>query len=333
MREAVAAAYVEEGSPAKAVNEFILVGDVHFRNRAYEEALAVYRRALELGPDNLRTLGKLVSAYEAAGEVEAAAEVLFDMADIYARRSLTWKSREAATRALRLAPGEAVLRRYLERSAVAGELASAVAAVEELMPFFPRRFQGRARELLAEGGRGGRAPTEARPQAASSFGQPAWQAFRDPSPAAGAPAPPHGHGRAPEPPAPSESGADPRRTLVEALHLFSRRRYSRALAKLDEVAGLPRAGLSQNDLADLFSAKGQCLIELGYPRDAIEPFESGLSLSGLDAEREMSLQYGLARALEESGDRERAMDLYKWVYLKDASYRDVKIRLLWSKKK
>ncbi len=333
LREEIAACLVEEGSPAKAVNEYILVGDVHFRNQAYSEALVSYGRALELEPENLRTLGKLVSAHETAGHTEKAAETLFEMADIYARRSLTWKSREAAARALRLAPEEGVLRRFLERSTVAGDLASAITTVRELLDFFPRHFQERARAILEEAQPGGRAASETRREPEKSYSYESWQSLREPAPAGadrfGAVRP-----RAPGDRDRRESlRATPRQALDEGLKLFSRRRYSRALSKLQEVAAMPRHELSQNDLADLCSAMGQCLIELGFPRDAVEPFQSGLSMRGIDEEREKSLQYGLARALEECGQRHKAMDLYKLVYAKDAAYRDVKIRLLWSRKK
>jgi tetratricopeptide (TPR) repeat protein len=72
---------------------------------------------------------------------------------------------------------------------------------------------------------------------------------------------------------------------------------------------------------------GQCFIELGQAEIAIHSLQRGLSTSSAIEDELIGIYYYLARAHEEVGHVEEALDLYEKVFALDINFRDVTERL------
>jgi tetratricopeptide (TPR) repeat protein len=341
LREQIAACLISEGIPTKAINEYILIGDSHFRAEDYEESYVAYSRAREIDPENLRILTKLVAVREQCEETSAAARLLFEMADIYQRRSLTRKSKEAVQRALQLAPQEDTIRQLLDRALALNKLKQEIDWLKGELSNYPPHLVSIAESVMQnyEETYLGAIKEKKGIKAEATFDIASWGRFKGFS---GFDSPKEENqpqsfattsnvGKL-EKPIIEEEHVDVAALLAEGLKLFSRRRYSRALDKLRQAASVGSSIFTNEELADMYVAMGQCLLEAKQFTEAIERFETGLTLPGLDRERDSALQYGLARAHEENGNKQKALEIFKSLYATNPSYKDVGIRLLWSRK-
>jgi tetratricopeptide (TPR) repeat protein len=69
--------------------------------------------------------------------------------------------------------------------------------------------------------------------------------------------------------------------------------------------------------------KGQSLMDLDQPEEAIVTYTEGIALEGLDPERTLGLKYELALALLATGRKEEALHYFKEIYQSQRDYRDV----------
>jgi tetratricopeptide (TPR) repeat protein len=98
----------------------------------------------------------------------------------------------------------------------------------------------------------------------------------------------------------------------------------------EAVAEFQLAAKDEARLLECASMLGICFIEKGMPKLAVKWFEKGLQAQGRTDEEYLALRYDLASALELSGERERALELFTELYGQDAGFRDVaeKVRQL-----
>jgi pilus assembly protein FimV len=98
----------------------------------------------------------------------------------------------------------------------------------------------------------------------------------------------------------------------------------------EAVAEFQLAAKDDARLLECASMLGICFIEKGMPKLAVKWFEKGLQAQGRTEQEYMGLRYDLADALEISGERERALEIFTELYGQDASFRDVaeKVRQL-----
>jgi len=98
----------------------------------------------------------------------------------------------------------------------------------------------------------------------------------------------------------------------------------------EAIAEFQLAAKDEGRLLECASMLGICFIEKGMPKLAVKWFEKGLQAPGRSEEEYQGLRYDLATALEQAGERPRALALFTELYGQDASFRDVadKVRQL-----
>ena len=98
----------------------------------------------------------------------------------------------------------------------------------------------------------------------------------------------------------------------------------------EAIAEFQLAAKDEKRLLECASMLGICFLEKGMPGLAVKWFEKGLAAPGRSDEEYQGLRYDLANALEQSGDRAKALAVFTDLYGQDASFRDVaeKVRRL-----
>jgi len=98
----------------------------------------------------------------------------------------------------------------------------------------------------------------------------------------------------------------------------------------EAIAEFQLAAKDEKRLLECASMLGICFLEKGMPGLAVKWFEKGLAAPGRGDEEYQALRYDLANALEQAGDRARALSVFTDLYGQDASFRDVaeKVRQL-----
>ncbi len=104
--------------------------------------------------------------------------------------------------------------------------------------------------------------------------------------------------------------------------LVQHKRYDEAIPLFQEAQRDPRyriSGLGKTAL---------CFLLKGWYADAIDLFERALQNSEIQGSQlAKELRYNLARAYEEDGQRDKALDIYRKLAQEDFSYRDVRQRI------
>ncbi len=98
----------------------------------------------------------------------------------------------------------------------------------------------------------------------------------------------------------------------------------------EAIAEFQLAAKDEKRLLECASMLGICFLEKGMAKLAVKWFEKGLAAPGRSDEEYQALRYDLANALEQAGERARALSLFTDLYGQDASFRDVaeKVRRL-----
>jgi pilus assembly protein FimV len=98
----------------------------------------------------------------------------------------------------------------------------------------------------------------------------------------------------------------------------------------EAIAEFQLAAKDEKRLLECASMLGICFLEKGMPKLAVKWFEKGLAAPGRSDEEYQGLRYDLANALEQAGDRAKALSVFTELYGQDASFRDVaeKVRRL-----
>ncbi len=98
----------------------------------------------------------------------------------------------------------------------------------------------------------------------------------------------------------------------------------------EAIAEFQLAAKDEKRLLECASMLGICFLEKGMPKLAVKWFEKGLAAPGRSDEEYEALRYDLGNALEQAGEREKALALFTDLYGLDASFRDVaeKVRRL-----
>lgn len=91
-----------------------------------------------------------------------------------------------------------------------------------------------------------------------------------------------------------------------------------------ELEIVQRAGARQIETLSLMAA---CKLELGEPAEAASHLKEALSLAGEAGESAVSLRYDLGEALLAAGERSEALEAFKRVAAKQATFRDVADRI------
>ncbi len=112
--------------------------------------------------------------------------------------------------------------------------------------------------------------------------------------------------------------ADPAPKYEYALRLMHSQRYNEAIPLFQEAQKDPRRKISAMDKV------GCCFLMKGWYADAVDVFTQALDAYEIkDDAVAKELRYNLARAYEEQGEREKALDVYRKIAQLDFSYRDV----------
>lgn len=107
-----------------------------------------------------------------------------------------------------------------------------------------------------------------------------------------------------------------------ALRLMRAERYNEAIPLFQEAQKDPRRKISAMDKI------GYCFLMKGWYADAIDVFSQAIELYEIkDDAVAKELRYNLARAHEEQGERERALDIYRKIAQLDFCYKDVGARV------
>lgn len=80
---------------------------------------------------------------------------------------------------------------------------------------------------------------------------------------------------------------------------------------------------NQERAFDAYAMLGLCFLESGRAKEAIDCFKKGLATEGLTSVAEMNLDYELGMAYKKAGMINDAKDILEKVYLKDRSFRDI----------
>ena len=103
-----------------------------------------------------------------------------------------------------------------------------------------------------------------------------------------------------------------------------------AIGEFQKVVRTVRRGPYPPQYLPACSLLGLCFMEKQLPKLAVHWYTRALECPGLDPDAAVALEYDLATALEEAGDREGARDKFLEVYSQNVDYRDVadKVRQL-----
>jgi tetratricopeptide (TPR) repeat protein len=102
--------YEREGRPDEALAKYQLLIDTYMVRNEPQQAIAVYRRLIELSPDTINARSRLSELLKNDGRIDEAAEQLAIVASTYFRMGQTNKSLEEYRRGLQWAPNNARLR-------------------------------------------------------------------------------------------------------------------------------------------------------------------------------------------------------------------------------
>jgi hypothetical protein len=72
---------------------------------------------------------------------------------------------------------------------------------------------------------------------------------------------------------------------------------------------------------------GHCFVGKNLPRAAVKWFKKGLAAPGHGEEEYQALRYDLGSAYEQTGDLDRAIEVFTDIYSADVSYRGVAEKL------
>jgi tetratricopeptide (TPR) repeat protein len=95
----------------------------------------------------------------------------------------------------------------------------------------------------------------------------------------------------------------------------------------EAIAEFQLAAKDESRLLECSSMLGICFMEKGMPALAVKWFEKGLAARGRQQEEYQGLRYDLAAAHEASGNPGMALGLFREIFRKDASFRDVAERV------
>ncbi len=111
---------------------------------------------------------------------------------------------------------------------------------------------------------------------------------------------------------------DPAHKYEYALRLMQNQRYNEAIPLFQEAQKDPRRKISAMDKV------GYCFLMKGWYADAVDVFTHAIEAYEIkDDAVAKELRYNLARAYEEQGDNEKALDVYRRIAQLDFSYKDV----------
>jgi tetratricopeptide (TPR) repeat protein len=103
--------------------------------------------------------------------------------------------------------------------------------------------------------------------------------------------------------------------------------FEEALEEFQTAAGLVAPDDGSARYLQCCNLLGHCFMQKGVPQLAVKWFNKGLNSAGASEDERQALRYELAAAYEQSGDLERAIDLFTEVYGINVSYRGVNERL------
>ena len=108
------------------------------------------------------------------------------------------------------------------------------------------------------------------------------------------------------------------------LRLLQNKRYNEAIPLFQEAQRDPRRKISAMDKI------GSCFFLKGWYADAIDVFTQAIDVHEIkDDALAKGLRYNLARAYEEQGQNEKALDIYRRIAQLDFGYKDVSTRVDW----
>lgn len=115
---------------------------------------------------------------------------------------------------------------------------------------------------------------------------------------------------------------DPAHKYEYALRLLQNQRYNEAIPLFQEAQKDPRRKIASMDKV------GYCFLMKGWYADAIDVFTHAIEAYEIkDDAVAKELRYNLARAYEEQGENEKALDVYRRIAQLDFSYKDVGSRV------
>ncbi|MEN6574863.1 MAG: hypothetical protein ABFD90_00875 [Phycisphaerales bacterium] len=115
---------------------------------------------------------------------------------------------------------------------------------------------------------------------------------------------------------------DPAHKYEYALRLMQNQRYNEAIPLFQDAQKDPRRKISSMDKV------GYCFLMKGWYADAIDVFTHAIEAYEIkDDAVAKELRYNLARAYEEQGENEKALDVYRRIAQLDFSYKDVGARV------
>ncbi len=107
-----------------------------------------------------------------------------------------------------------------------------------------------------------------------------------------------------------------------ALRLMRNKRYNEAIPLFQEAQKDPRHKISSMDKV------GYCFFMKGWYTDAVEIFQRAIAAYEIkDDATAKELRYHLARAYEEQGEKDKALELYRKIAQLDFGYKDVSTRV------
>jgi len=100
-----------------------------------------------------------------------------------------------------------------------------------------------------------------------------------------------------------------------------------AIAELQKVCQAVDRGHTFAQVMQTYTWLAQCFLDKGVPEAAIRWYERALKLAGIDEETRIALNYELASAYENAGNKTAALSHFMEVYGSNIDYRDVAERI------
>jgi pilus assembly protein FimV len=100
-----------------------------------------------------------------------------------------------------------------------------------------------------------------------------------------------------------------------------------AIAELQKVCQAVDRGHTFAQVMQTYTWLAQCFLDKGVPEAAIRWYERALKLAGIDEETRIALNYELASAYENAGNKPAALSHFMEVYGSNIDYRDVAERI------
>lgn len=312
----LAKVYAEQGLTDRAIRLLRRISDTEWAKGELSQATETLKQAVEIEPTNVTLLGKLSKGLLTLGDLETAREAYTSLMEVYCERGLFARAAQLLDKDLQEFPAAAELWRNLARVwQKRKHPEQAFALLEKLQKVAPSIETQRQIDFLK--GQEQKTPLQA---AKKPLSQPSTRV----------PLSPATPSRFPESskPAQQRSSQTADDLFAQAKVSFEHRRYPTVLTQLQSLMEKGGHEFRPNEKMEIYNLMGMCHFHLKEFESAIGMFNKAAEIPEPDTNLLKEVRYNVALALEEQGNIEGAVEIWKEIYALDPAFRDIRTKIL-----